>query len=288
MALFAAVAQAGSFSRAALDLGMQSSMLSRRIDEFEAGLKIRLFNRTAQRAILTPFGVRYLEEIDYIMQQAQTINGMLDTETSEPSGVLRISFSNDLASFCVDVLLSEFLAIYPGYSFEIILTTTGSDLTVQRYDVCLLNCEPPADSTLVCRRIGLVPHHLYATHRYLATCGTPLDPAHLAKHRCLFSRESEPGAGWTLYSGTEQVRIRRMPLLASNSPALIQQLMLQGMGIGQLGEVQAAPLLRDGKIVRVLPEWELNPMPCYILTASRILPARVSVFVEFLMREWAR
>ncbi len=288
MAFFAAVAKAGSFTKASLELDVPTSTLSRRITEFEADIKIKLFNRTTRRVTLTETGARYLQQIDDIVQQAKTVNDELNSETSDPSGVLRVSMPNDFATYFADAHFAEFHAIYPRISFDIFLTTTLPDLMTQRHDVAVLTGEPPAASRLVARRVGLVRRHLYASPEYLAARGMPREPAQLADHQCLFAQEAETGAGWTLHSGAQQVPVRPTPLLATNSQSLIRQLMLQGMGIGQLSRTQAAALLQNGQIVRVLPEWELDPVPLYILTASRLVPARVRVFVDFLVQKFER
>lgn len=82
--------------------------------------------------------------------------------------------------------------------------------------------------------------------------------------------------------------MRPTPLLATNSQSLIRQLLLQDMGIGQLSRTQASALLQSGRIVRVLPQWELDPIPLYVMTASRLVPARVRVFVDFLVQKFER
>lgn len=288
MAFFAAVAREGSFTKASLALGVPTSTLSRRITEFEADIKIKLFNRSTRRVTLTETGARYLQQIDDIVQQAKTVNDELNSEISDPAGVLRVSMSNDFATYFADAHFAEFHAAYPQISFDIFLTSTLPDLMTQRHDVSILTGDPPAASRLIARRVGLVRRHLYASKAYLAAQGTPLAPAQLEHHQCLFTSEIEAGAGWTLHSGADAVAVHPTPLLVTNSQSLIRQLLLQNMGIGQLSRTQASALLQGGQIVRVLPEWELEPIPLYVMTASRLVPARVRVFVDFLVQKFER
>ena len=110
----------------------------------------------------------------------------------------------------------------------------------------------------------------------------------LEHHQCLFTSETEAGAGWTLHNGDDAVAVRPTPLLVTNSQSLIRQLIRQDMGIGQLSRTQASALLQAGQIVRVLPDWQLDPIPLYVMTASRLVPARVRVFVDFLVQKFER
>ena len=111
MAFFAAVAREGSFTKASQALGVPTSTLSRRITEFEADIKIKLFNRSTRRVTLTETGARYLQQIDDIVQQAKTVNDELNSEISDPSGVLRVSMSNDFATYFADAHFAEFLSL---------------------------------------------------------------------------------------------------------------------------------------------------------------------------------
>lgn len=276
----------GSFTKASLSLGVPTSTLSRRVSEFESEIKVKLFNRSTRRVTLTETGARYLQQIDDIIQQARVVNDELNSEASDPSGQLRVSMSSDFATYFAGAHLALFHVAYPQISFELFLTSTLPDLMTERHDASVLIGDPPPESRLVARRVAMVRRYLYASKEYLARHGRPTAPAQLEEHHCLFTSEAEPGLGWTLKCGDVGVQVRPDPLVATNSQAIIKQLVVQGMGVGLLGRTYATALEDKGRIERVLPDWELDPQPLYILTASRLLPARVRVFVDFLVSQF--
>jgi DNA-binding transcriptional LysR family regulator len=282
MALFAEVARAGSFTKASESTGIPTSTLSRRITQFEADIRVQLFNRSTRRVSLTEVGARYLQQIDDFLQMAHTVNEALDSENSEPSGQLRISMPGDFAAYFAECLFAPIRAAYPKLSFDIRLASVLPDLMAQRYDASILIGNPPPASRLIARRVAMLHWRLYATPDYLVRNGTPSQPSDLKSHACLLTPMPDPVQGWTLKNGADTHAIKPAPLVATNSRAVIRELVKQHMGIGLLGQTHASALEQTGAIQRVLPDWELEPQPLYILTTSRLLPARVRVFVDFI------
>ncbi|MDM9560146.1 LysR family transcriptional regulator [Bordetella petrii] len=285
MALFAEIAKAGTFTKAAEILGMPTSTLSRRISDFEDSIGVRLLHRTTRRITLTEVGARYLQQIDEIIQQAHAINEELDSEMSSPAGPLRVSMPADFGAYFADAHFREFHATYPDIRFEFFMTSVLPDLMVEPYDASILLGDPPAESRLIARRVGTVRQNLYASPAYLERHPAPTTPSQLADHQCLLMPGADPDEGWMLLNGAETARIQPRPLLSANSQPVLKQLVVEGVGIGQLSRTFAAALADAGKIVRVLPDWELQPRALYVLTATRLLPARVRVFVEFLLEK---
>lgn len=163
MALFAEVAKAGTFTKASETLDIPVSTLSRRISEFEAAIKVKLFHRSTRRVALTEIGARYLQRIDDVIQQARTINQELDGETSSAEGQLRVSMPADFGAYLADMHFGEFRAAYPSINFYFFFTSTLPDLMVDHYDASILIGDPPEDSRLIARRIG--PVHRYGAQR---------------------------------------------------------------------------------------------------------------------------
>lgn len=286
MALFAEVARVGTFIKASETLGVPVSTLSRRVSEFEKGINVKLFHRSTRKTTLTEVGARYYQQIEDILQQVRLVNDELGSETSTPDGQLRVSMPADFGAYLADVHFDELRAAYPSITYEFFLTSAVVDLMVDRYDVSILIGEPPGASRLIARRIGTVHRHLYAAPKYLERHRVPAKPEQLNSHTCLFPPPVESGGGWLMRNGPDVIHVHPDPLLMINSQAVIRQLVIHGMGIGQLSRSYAAALVRTGSLVAVLPEWELDPQALYVLTASRLLPARVRVFVDFLAEKF--
>ncbi|OZI30792.1 hypothetical protein CAL29_22685 [Bordetella genomosp. 10] len=286
MALFAEVAKAGSFTKASEVTGVPTSTLSRRITEFEAELRVQLLNRSTRRVTLTETGARYVAQINDFLRLAYAVNTELGSENSTPSGQLRVSMPGDFAVYFVDTLFAQFREAYPQIVFDLCLTAGLPDLAGERFDASIFIGEPPPTARLVARRVIMLNWRLYASKAYLARYGHPETPADLMKHQCLFTPEPDPVRGWVLKNGEATEWVKPTPLMVTNSRGVIRELVAQDMGIGLLGQTHGVVLERTGRIQRVLPDWELEPVPLYIVTTSRLLPARVRVFVDFITQKF--
>lgn len=281
MALFVEVAKARSFSRAAAALGMPNSSLSRRISGLEKSIGLRLLNRTTRRTELTDAGQIYYERCRAIVEEAQQAHEQLRGVVDEPSGHLRVSMPVDFGVAYLAPLLVEFAGRYPGIRFDFDLSPRRVDILSEPFDVALRVGALP-DSTLSARRIALIRAVLCAAPAYLRAAGDPANPAALAAHQCLRLRATPGETVWPLLRGDEKAEVRVDGRFAMNNIGLLQRLAVSGMGIALLAEDMVADDLRAGRLQRVLPEWHPPPIPVYALAASRLMPARARVFIDFL------
>lgn len=183
--LFARVAEAGNFSRAAERLGLPKSTLSRRISDLENRLGERLLLRTTRKLTLTDFGQHILEHAQQISAEVEAASLLAQSRQAEPSGTLRVSMPGDLANLLLAPMLAQFVSQYPRIDLQVDLTPRRVDLINENIDLALRAGTLPDDATLVARRVWLYSPGLYASPAYLNENGTPDKPEDLARHRTL-------------------------------------------------------------------------------------------------------
>lgn len=280
MALFVEVVKAHSFTRAAETLGIPNSTLSRRISALEKGIGLRLLHRTTRKIEPTEAGQLYFERCKRIVDEARLAHEQLGEMLARPSGLLRASLPVDFATVYLAPLIAEFARIYPGISFEFDLSPRQVDLISDPVDVVIRMGEQP-NSTLIARKLASLRRSLYASPRYLEVSGAPEHPSELVNHECLRLR----GAGgdrWTLSNEADNEQVDIGGRFELNSVGMLRRLATLDLGVALLPDGIAAQDLADGKLRKVLPQWQASPVSVYALTETRLLPAKTQRFIEFL------
>jgi DNA-binding transcriptional LysR family regulator len=137
----------------------------------------------------------------------------------------------------------------------------------------------PENSLLIARKLTTLTAHLYASPDYLKRSGIPQSPQELEHHECLGMLKTN---SWTLHHGKEQKNITVSSRYVLNSVGMIRRLAVLGQGIILMPEAIVADELSTGSVTAILPEWHAAPQPVWLLTETRLLPAKVQKFIDFL------
>ncbi|MEE9929218.1 LysR family transcriptional regulator [Microvirgula aerodenitrificans] len=280
MALFVAVVKAKGFRHAAEAVGMPNSTVSRRISALEKAIGLRLLHRTTRRIELTEAGQLYYERCKRIVDEARLAHEQLGTLLAQPTGTLRASLPVDFANTYLAPLIAEFAGRYPGIRFDLDLTPRLVDLVAEPFDVAIRMGKPP-DSGLIARQLASLSSFLYASPRYIEQAGEPRHPLDLAQHACLGFRTGKAGT-WTLHRGEESVAVAVDGRFQLNSAGLIRRLSSLDQGIAVLPAEIVDEEVAQGRLRRILPDWEGPSTPVYAMTETRLLPAKTQRFIEFL------
>ncbi|AOJ36365.1 LysR family transcriptional regulator [Burkholderia metallica] len=284
MALFVEVVKAKGFRSAAETLGVPNSTLSRRIGALEKAIGLRLLHRTTRRIELTEAGRLYFERCKRIVDEARLAHEQLGGLLAEPTGVLRASFPVDFAVTYLAPLIVEFSNRYPKLTFDFELTSRRVDLVSEPFDVAIRMGESE-DSQLIARRLATLGNYLYASPGYLDREGEPRMPDDLTRHACLGLARA---GTWTLHDGVRTVSVPVSSRFAVNSVGMLRRLATLDAGIIVLSEEIVADDLAAGRLRRVMPAWEGEPVPVYAMTETRLLPAKTQHFIEFLRERFAQ
>lgn len=287
MALFVEVAKAKNFSVAAEILGIPTSSLSRRISILEQNIGLRLLNRTTRRTELTEVGKIYFERCRHIVDEAQLAHEQLSYMVEKPSGQLKVSMSVDFGVFYMPTLIAEFMQVYPDIKLDLDLTSRNRDILAESVDVVIRMGELPS-SSLYARHITEKKIQLYASKDYLDTSPAIYKPDDLDSHQCIAMPSEYSKKIWKLSNGATNQEVVISNEISVNNMGLMLKLTTLGLGISALGQEFAEADVKAGKLKIVLPEWSFKPIPIYAVTTSRLQPARIKVFIDFLVEKFSK
>ncbi|MEO6748286.1 MAG: LysR family transcriptional regulator [Casimicrobiaceae bacterium] len=280
--LYARVVQEGSFSRAAERMGLPKSTVSRHIAALETQLGERLLLRTTRKLTVTDFGNAVLEFARHVVDDVAAATSLAQNRQSEPRGRLRVTMPGDIADVFLATFLADFIVAHPAISLEVDLSARFVDLIGENFDVAIRMGELRDDASLSARKLAVLSGSLYAAPRYLAARGTAAEPEALMTHDALrvLARGGEPMA-WTLSRGKERWEGIPPGRVTANSPAVLMRMAMAGAGITVVNDHFALPYLQRGELAQVLPDWELPPVPVWVVfPGRRLMPARTRAFID--------
>lgn len=282
--IFARVADVGSFSRAADQLRLPKSTVSRRLAGLEQRLGERLLLRTTRRQTLTEFGLQLLDHARQVAAEVDAVAALSERRQAAPAGRLRVSMPSDFANLLLADALAAFIAMFPAIALELDLSPRRVDLLGEGFDLAVRVGDLPDDALLAARRLTVFPAGLYAAPGYLAEHGEPKNPADLARHEAVrqLRGDGEP-ASWTLMLGEQQWQGVAPGRVSANSPELLIRLARAGAGIAAVPDYFALPDVRLGRLRRVLPGWCLPSHPAWaVFPGRKLMPAKTRVFIDML------
>ncbi len=284
--LFATIVEQQSMVRAAEYLGMPKATVSRRLANLEAALGQRLLIRTTRRLTLTDFGQEFLDHCRRVAEEVAAAQDFVRSQEAQPHGRLRVSMPGDYAKQYFSRAIATFIEAYPEVQLDLDLSSRRVDLIGERYDLAVRMGELADDATLVARKIDEQRFGLYASPVYLALHPAPLHPDELAHHAAVrLLSDRGLAVPWRLVNGKTEWEGVPPGRLTLNSPDMIQQLLLDGAGIGALPCSFASDDVRLGRLARVLPDWSLPAVPAWaVMPMRRYLPARTRAFLAHLER----
>lgn len=281
MALFALVAECGSFTAAAQRVGLPKSSVSQRISQLEQTLGLRLLNRTTRQLNLTFAGERYLEHCQVMMSAAERADLALQRLRDNPSGRLRISTPAGLGATLVARLAADFQRQYPDVSLEVSVSDATVDLVQEGFDAALRTGKPQ-DSSLIGRRLGYAPRYLLAAPSYLAQHPPIEHPQQLQQHRCIAHRA---WTAWNLRCGDDYYRWQ-LPLAHTTDNLLYaRECAIAGAGITLLPAFLSREVVAQKLLVEVLPAWRAEGNELYLVYPSRKLnSAALACFIDVVLQ----
>jgi DNA-binding transcriptional LysR family regulator len=285
LAIFVAVAELSSFSKAAQKLGIGKGTVSRAVARLEADVGSELLHRTTHEVALSTAGRALFERTAPHLAAVREAVADLPERGEQPSGELRMTAPSDFGAIVLPEILAELARRYPEMSYDVRLTNERVDLVAQGFDLAIrVGPSTLRDSTLTVRRLGAVASELYAAPSYLARRGRPKhwnDGAHdWILHPFLRSASKRTGSA----RASEESK-RQASKFVCDDFFLIRDLVRQGTGIGVLPKFVAAPYLREGWIENVQINIPATATGHYVLLyPSRAqVPRKVSAFRDYLV-----
>lgn len=283
LAVFCAVAEAGSFTRAAVALDLTPSAVSHSMRQLEARLKLRLLNRTTRSLSLTEAGERLLATLRPAMADVSNALAAIEEGRERPSGRLRISAHRPAAFGHVLPRLNALARRYPEIVVELVVDDDLVDIVAKGFDAGIRR-HPALDDDMISVRLDEgEPLSFVAAPGYLKRFGMPDAPGDVLRHRCINYRYPSSGRPhrWDFERGDERLTLDVPAVLLTNDVDVIADAALRGCGLALMLDSMAAPHLAAGRLVRILPEWNGRVPPNYLYYAGRRnVPAALRVFIE--------
>ncbi len=285
VAVFVKVAQTGSFSEAARQLLMPNSTVSAQLSRLERQLGVTLLQRTTRKLRLTEAGQAYFQTASIGVEAILDAAAQVSAGQQEPQGTLRITAPIDMDEALV-TLLSDFRKLYPKVGLELHFSQEVADLFASNIDVAI-RAGALKDSGLIARKVGAATWVPVASPDYLRASGCPAHPDELSRHS-LIQFERKGREQWLLRHGGAVATVPLSKQIITNHTEAVRSFAINGEGIALLPTYFCRNEFREGKLVRILPEWAGETDPVNVVyPAQRFVAAKVRVFVDFAAKALA-
>lgn len=278
--VFARLAQAGSISRVARELGLSVASVSKRLSALEARLGVRLFHRSTQGLSLTDEGGAALDRAQRLLDESDALVAMFDEHGRNDSGTLRVAAPTRFGERYVAPVVAAFVERYPQVQVELHLSDRQQDLVGEGLDLAI-RIGPLTDSRNVAKPLFESRRVVVASPLYLERRGAPETPAALADHDCLVLEDNDV---WHFRAGETEETVRIPARVRCRSGDAISALCLAGAGIALKSVWDVVADIRDGRLARILVDYPVRgPADISVLLPDRrYVPPRVHRFIESL------
>jgi DNA-binding transcriptional LysR family regulator len=289
VAVFVRVVERGSFTLAAADLELSRAVVSKYLTRLEERLGARLLHRTTRRLALTEAGAALFEASRGAIERIEEAEAAVAQLQSEPRGRLRVSAPMSFGILHLGPALAEFARANPKVSLDLKLDDRYVNLVEEGIDVAI-RIGALTDSSLVARKLATTRAVACAAPDYLARSGEPESPEDLATHNCLIYSYLSSANVWrfTAPDGRE-IPVAVNGTLRINNGIVLAEAAVAGQGILLTPTFYVAPLLRQGRLKRILANYRLKELGIHAVYPQRDhVPPKVRAFVDFLAQRFGR
>lgn len=286
LALFATLAEEGSFTRAARRLQLNKATVSRRLVALEASVGARLLERNSRKVRLTEAGQPFFRRASRILEEARDLARSMSEASGAPRGLLRVTATDAIAQRLLVPVASDYLRRHPESRVQIVATQERLDILGEGMDLAL-RIGDLDDSAHVVRSFGAIRTGLFASPNYLRRAGPLRMPEDLASHGIIVTLEGGEARAWRLNRAGESATIHLRATLVVNSILLAREATLAGVGVARLPRFLVAEDLGVGSLEPVLPRWSTGDRGFHALfsrtdRATPVAP-KVRAFLELLL-----
>ncbi|VAW10182.1 Transcriptional regulator, LysR family [hydrothermal vent metagenome] len=286
MTAFVRIVEAGTLSRAAKQLGVAKSAVSRQLTLLEERLGVQLLQRTTRRSSLTEAGRSYYQRALQILADVGELNAATSKTMAQLTGALKIAVPQTFGLQHLSPLMVNFAKAHPGLVLHLDFSDRQVNLVEEGFDVAIRIAEL-GDSSLIARRLAPIKIILCASPAYLEHHGTPKNPPDLRRHQTL--QYSFGGRSSWKFVGPDGRAVSAgtgLKLSASNG-AFLRDAAVSGQGIARLPTFIVWREIENGTLVRVMADYTIAPLNLYaIYPQTRHLSTRVRALIDFLVKRF--
>lgn len=282
-AIFAKVAELGSFARVARELGVSNPTVSKAIARLEARLGVALIARTSRQLSLTDSGRAALERATRILREGELAEDEAAEQATVARGTVRVSAPLSFGIGYMAAALPGLMAAHPEVTLDLALSDRHVDLVAEGFDL-VLRIARLDDSSMLARRLCTVRLMLVAAPAYLDTHGRPTHPAEIDRHRALaYTGGARPGLWRFTHPRFGEETARPPAQMWTDNADMLMPALIAGHGLAIQPEFLVWRELREGTLEHVMPEWSPPPLALYLMMPpSPLRPLRVQVVIDYL------
>lgn len=289
---FVRVVDTGSFTKAAESLHMSKTSVTQLVQQLEARLRVRLLNRTTRKLNVTADGAAYYARAVRLLADLDDAETSLSSASLSPRGRLRVDVPSPFARLILIPALGEFHARYPDIQIDLGVSDRIVNLIDESVD-CVIRGGALTDQSLMARHLTNLRLGVYAAPNYLDQAGTPQHPRELEDppHRTVGFHWARTGKAlvYTLQHGGEVLRVRGRHMLSVDDGNAYLAAGLAGLGVLWLPRYMAQGHCRQGELVQLFRDWQLEPMPLYLAyPPSRHVSGKLRVFIDWVVELLSR
>lgn len=276
-----AVAEAGGFSRAAEQMSVSKSVVSRRVSRLEQDLGARLLTRSNRGVVMTEAGEALRSRARQAFDELDEALGEAAQHEGELAGLLRVTAPISFGAAHLSALVAEFMIAHPKLSLDISYSDRQVDILAERFDVAV-RMGTLIDSTLVARRIAPLRVAVLASPGYLAAHGTPQRPRDLSAHECIVYSVPD-GDLWRFRDGERLTSVRIAGRLRSDNSEAMREAAIAGVGIAGLPTFMLGNAVATGALVPLLTAFPVAERALFAVRPPGPAPAKTRAFIEALV-----
>ena len=287
--LFIHTADSGSLTRAAVQLDMTTAAASAALKRLEKQLNVQLFIRTTRRIRITSEGERFLVYCRKAISSIEEGKASIHALEGKVAGELRISIPSDLGRNLLLGWLDEIMQQHPQLSINLLLGDAIVDFYNSRVDLAI-RYGTLEDSNMIAFRLASVNRILCASPDYVDRYGQPSTPEQLPDHNCLlFQLNNKTFDYWQLESSIhpnkEDIRIRVASNRTANDGDVVHRWALEGKGIALKSLIDIKQDINQGKLIRVLPEFQSPSTDLNLLCPTRKQVTPAALMLRDILRQ---
>ncbi|ESS74077.1 transcriptional regulator [Methyloglobulus morosus KoM1] len=287
MQVFCRIVELGTFASVAREMDLSAMMISKYIAQLEESLGVALLNRTTRKISLTEAGEVYYQRSKQLLDDFSELDESTSQLGRNVKGTLRVSASIDFGGLYMVPAIDAYQQAYPDVKIMMTLHNSQVNLSEGSIDLAILVTDT-LDLGVVARKIAETRLCTYASPGYIRQYGEPKVIEELKFHHCLYNTDTPHKDYWIYRVDNEEVKVKTSWRLASNNGRALCQAAALGMGITQAPELSVATYLAQGQLVEILQDHRIPTLAIYATYLQRrFMPAKLTTFVDFLVRYFA-
>jgi len=284
MTTFVRIVDGGSLTAAAEALDKSLPSVVRMLASLEKSLDVRLLNRTTRRITLTDEGRHYLERCRRILADIEEAELEISAQQNDPSGHLKVTAPVMFGKMHIAPLASNFLRRFDRVDIDLLLSDRVVNLVEEGIDVAI-RIGHLADSSLIAKAVGQIRRVVCASPDYFEKNGFPKRPEQLEQHPCVRFSNMPGGSTWHFVEHGKPLMIHTNGSFSCNQAPAVIDACEAGLGIGMFYSYQVEPLVKQGKLIIVLENFEPASIPVHVVYShAKLVSTRIRVFVDWITK----